>query len=289
MEQGQVQARSELRQRNAWLQQQQDDDSWNTKNRLGPGSPARKRPGSPTLELAARNQRLKFHQLQSKSAETFPKSNLSLLGRRNATQQDNIASKSNPLGFLATVSTRNKYLSRAIPTISNEGRNDGKMDDYADSLDGFISTISDTESIDENNTFSILENYDGTEEEAPFWIPQATVEGKLFYHNTLTGISTWTKNSTMKTLETPIAKENSLRYSVSPRTYILKPLKQIIGVRPARSLRNMHAGPIQKHTIIDSALSYMSYTISQDMTTGIKFRNKDILSSLRPVKPQGPS
>ena len=115
MEQGQVQARSELRQKNAWL-----DESRNTKNRLGPGSPARKRPGSPTLELAVRNQRLKFHQLQSKSAETFPKSKLGLLGHRNAIQQDNIASKSNPLGFLATVSTRNIYSDRARPAISDK-------------------------------------------------------------------------------------------------------------------------------------------------------------------------
>jgi len=70
---------------------------------------------------------------------------------------------------------------------------------------------------------------------------------------------------------------------------ILRSTPNEVPLRSVRSLRNLHAGPIQKHPIIEPTSSYKSYTISQDMTTGIKCRNKDILSRLRPINPRGPS
>ncbi|KAF2188949.1 ras GEF [Zopfia rhizophila CBS 207.26] len=84
-----------------------------------------------------------------------------------------------------------------VPRPTDDGeetQNPGDVDEDQDdqSLGGTEYTSSDTESVNGNETsrFPI----DGTEskeqEEAAFWIPQATPDGRLFYFNTLTGVST---------------------------------------------------------------------------------------------------
>jgi hypothetical protein len=117
--QAQAQSQSQFRQTDPLLQQHQDNRNRDTKDRLCPGFAVRKRPGSPTLEFAARNQRPRMHQLQPKSVETFPKNNLSLLGRHAAVERNDRASRSNSLKYLTTVSTRNEYLDRARPPMSD--------------------------------------------------------------------------------------------------------------------------------------------------------------------------
>lgn len=84
-----------------------------------------------------------------------------------------------------------------------------EMDDDHDthSLGGTDYTNSDTESINGNDTSLPIERNDTREqEEAAFWIPQATPDGRLFYFNTLTGVSTMELP-----LETPGLNENGPR------------------------------------------------------------------------------
>jgi son of sevenless-like protein len=76
-----------------------------------------------------------------------------------------------------------------------DDRNGGDADDDHDaqSLGGTDYTNSDTESLSGNDTILPIErngNSSSKEEEAAFWIPQATPDGRLFYFNTLTGVST---------------------------------------------------------------------------------------------------
>ncbi|KAF1847125.1 cell division control protein-like protein Cdc25 [Cucurbitaria berberidis CBS 394.84] len=74
-----------------------------------------------------------------------------------------------------------------------DDRNGGDVDDDQDthSLGGTDYTNSDTESLSGNDTILPIErNESSKEEEAAFWIPQATPDGRLFYFNTLTGVST---------------------------------------------------------------------------------------------------
>jgi son of sevenless-like protein len=75
----------------------------------------------------------------------------------------------------------------------DDDRNGGDADDDQDtqSLGGTDYTNSDTESLSGNDTILPIErNGNSKEEEAAFWIPQATPDGRLFYFNTLTGVST---------------------------------------------------------------------------------------------------
>lgn len=68
---------------------------------------------------------------------------------------------------------------------------DHEDDHDAQSLGGTDYTNSDTESLSGNDTILPIERNESTkEEEAAFWIPQATPDGRLFYFNTLTGVST---------------------------------------------------------------------------------------------------
>ncbi|DAA73120.1 TPA_exp: Uncharacterized protein A8136_5045 [Trichophyton benhamiae CBS 112371] len=61
----------------------------------------------------------------------------------------------------------------------------GADDEYEDDVDGLDTTLRDEDLPIESN------GADGGEaEEAAFWIPQATADGRLFYYNTLTGYST---------------------------------------------------------------------------------------------------
>ncbi|EGD96910.1 cell division control protein Cdc25 [Trichophyton tonsurans CBS 112818] len=61
----------------------------------------------------------------------------------------------------------------------------GADDEYEDDVDGLDTTLRDEDLPLESN------GADGGEaEEAAFWIPQATADGRLFYYNTLTGYST---------------------------------------------------------------------------------------------------
>jgi hypothetical protein len=103
-------------------------------------------------------------------------------------------------------------VTRATDEAEDE-RNGGDMDDDHDtqSLGGTDYTNSDTESMNGNDTILPIErNENSKEEEAAFWIPQATPDGRLFYFNTLTGVSTMELP-----LETPSANENGPRDRVN--------------------------------------------------------------------------
>ncbi|KAF2264765.1 ras GEF [Lojkania enalia] len=93
---------------------------------------------------------------------------------------------------------------------AEDERNSGELDDDQDtqSLGGTEYTNSDTESLNGNDTARLpIEGTESKEqEEAAFWIPQATPDGRLFYFNTLTGVSTMELP-----LETPSANENGPR------------------------------------------------------------------------------
>lgn len=96
---------------------------------------------------------------------------------------------------------------------ADDDRNGADMDDDHDtqSLGGTDYTNSDTESMNGNDTILPIErNENSREEEAAFWIPQATPDGRLFYFNTLTGVSTMELP-----LETPTANENGPRDRVN--------------------------------------------------------------------------
>jgi son of sevenless-like protein len=72
-------------------------------------------------------------------------------------------------------------------------QSDVNDDHDTQSLGGTDYTNSDTESLSGNDTILPIErngNSSTKEEEAAFWIPQATPDGRLFYFNTLTGVST---------------------------------------------------------------------------------------------------
>ena len=74
-----------------------------------------------------------------------------------------------------------------------DDRNPRLADDDQDtqSLGGTDYTNSDTESLSGNDTILPMDrNENSREEEAAYWIPQATPDGRLFYFNTLTGVST---------------------------------------------------------------------------------------------------
>lgn len=100
-----------------------------------------------------------------------------------------------------------------VPRMNGEGdeeRNGGDVDDDHDttSLEGTEYTNSDGESVNGNDTSRLpIEGTESREqEEAAFWIPQATPDGRLFYFNTLTGVSTMELP-----LETPSLNENGPR------------------------------------------------------------------------------
>jgi son of sevenless-like protein len=94
-----------------------------------------------------------------------------------------------------------------------DDRNGVEADDDQDaqSLGGTDYTNSDTESLSGNDTILPIErNEPHKEEEAAFWIPQATPDGRLFYFNTLTGVSTMELP-----LESPSANESGPRDRVN--------------------------------------------------------------------------
>lgn len=80
------------------------------------------------------------------------------------------------------------------PTNGEEERNGGDIqeDPETTSLGGTEYSNSDSESVNGNDTSQLpIEGAESKEqEEAAFWIPQATPDGRLFYFNTLTGVST---------------------------------------------------------------------------------------------------
>ncbi|KAF2705820.1 cell division control protein-like protein Cdc25 [Pleomassaria siparia CBS 279.74] len=93
-----------------------------------------------------------------------------------------------------------------VPRPSDEGeeeRNNENLDDDTHSLGGTDYTNSDTESMNGNDTYPIERTDNTKDEEAAFWIPQATPDGRLFYFNTLTGVSTMELP-----LETPTANDS---------------------------------------------------------------------------------
>jgi son of sevenless-like protein len=84
----------------------------------------------------------------------------------------------------------------------------GEHDEHdRESLGGTDYTNSDNESLNGNDTVLPMERHSSSrDEEAAYWIPQATPDGRLFYFNTLTGLSTMELP-----LETPAPNENGPR------------------------------------------------------------------------------
>ncbi|KAL5120039.1 cell division cycle-related protein [Pleosporales sp. CAS-2024a] len=91
---------------------------------------------------------------------------------------------------------------------------DADDDHDAHSLGGTDYTNSDTESLGAHDTMLPTERTTAAgstkEEEAAFWIPQATPDGRLFYFNTLTGVSTMELP-----LESPSSNESGPRDRVN--------------------------------------------------------------------------
>lgn len=90
-----------------------------------------------------------------------------------------------------------------------DDRNGGEVDDDQDAQSlggGSTYTSSDTESYAGEPSLPIERHESKEQEEAAFWIPQATPDGRLFYFNTLTGVSTMELP-----LETPGLNENGPR------------------------------------------------------------------------------
>ena len=100
----------------------------------------------------------------------------------------------------------------AVVSPNEEGEDDrNEGDDDTASIGGTDYTNSDGGSVDGNDTSRLpLEGTDAHDKEeddmAAFWIPQATPDGRLFYFNTLTGVSTMELP-----LETPPLNENGPR------------------------------------------------------------------------------
>ena len=104
------------------------------------------------------------------------------------------------------------YCAVVSPNEEEEEDRNERVDDEHDtaSLGETDYTGSDGESVNGNETSRLpLEGTDSDsreQEEAAFWIPQATPDGRLFYFNTLTGVSTMELP-----LETPSLNENGPR------------------------------------------------------------------------------
>lgn len=98
----------------------------------------------------------------------------------------------------------------AVVPRDEDERNGADLDDDPDSQSlggGSTYDSSDTESVNGNELSFPIERHESKEhEEAAFWIPQATPDGRLFYFNTLTGVSTMELP-----LETPGLNENGPR------------------------------------------------------------------------------
>ena len=72
-----------------------------------------------------------------------------------------------------------------LPSISDVPADSGTDNDYEDDQ------TSDTQDRPRTNgTHTLLEDGEPKEDHAAYWIPQATPDGRLFYFNTLTGVST---------------------------------------------------------------------------------------------------
>ncbi|KAH7083672.1 ras guanine nucleotide exchange factor domain-containing protein [Paraphoma chrysanthemicola] len=102
---------------------------------------------------------------------------------------------------------------RPSDDVDDDDRNGAEAEDDHDarSLGGTDYTNSDTESLSGNDTILPIERTENSkEEEAAFWIPQATPDGRLFYFNTLTGVSTMELP-----LESPSPNENGPRDRVN--------------------------------------------------------------------------
>ena len=67
---------------------------------------------------------------------------------------------------------------------SEQSAESGTEEDYDEEED------SDTHTQDDDSELPIEGGHDTNQEEAAFWVPQATPDGRLFYFNTLTGVST---------------------------------------------------------------------------------------------------
>ncbi|KAH9877755.1 hypothetical protein J1614_002972 [Plenodomus biglobosus] len=104
---------------------------------------------------------------------------------------------------------------RQSEDVVDEDRSGAEPDDDHDtrSLGGTDYTNSDTESLSGNDTILPIEHTEAgreREDQAAYWIPQATPDGRLFYFNTLTGVSTMELP-----LEAPGANESGPRDRVN--------------------------------------------------------------------------
>jgi son of sevenless-like protein len=117
-----------------------------------------------------------------------------------------------PSNYCTVVQRPSEQLDDDRDRDRDRDRVDAPDDHDTQSLGGTDYTNSDNESISANDTILPIERHQdrghgsSKEEEAAFWIPQATPDGRLFYFNTLTGVSTMELP-----LESPQANESGPR------------------------------------------------------------------------------
>src|SRR6201996_5364520 len=93
-----------------------------------------------------------------------------------------------PSNYCQVVTDNSEDLIHANGDADGDSADEGQEDD--DDIGGFGNVDVDTH-IEEEATPSLqrVESNEHEPEEAAFWIPQATPEGRLYYYNTLTGVS----------------------------------------------------------------------------------------------------
>ena len=117
-----------------------------------------------------------------------------------------------PSNYCTVVQRPSEQLDDDRDRDRDRDRVDAPDDHDTQSLGGTDYTNSDNESLNANDTILPIERHQdrghggSKEEEAAFWIPQATPDGRLFYFNTLTGVSTMELP-----LESPQANESGPR------------------------------------------------------------------------------
>lgn len=139
-----------------------------------------------------------------------------------------------PSNYCAVISgtdaARGPQLSHDIPTESAY--------DYAPTGLGIATSATTTSTLGEfeQEQPRLRLETDTIQEEAAFWIPQATPDGRLFYFNTLTGIST---------MELPLETQHSANDAMSSAGLDFN------GLESARPAAEVLAGGVEKNEVPD--------------------------------------
>ncbi|KAJ9604241.1 cell division cycle- protein [Cladophialophora chaetospira] len=90
-----------------------------------------------------------------------------------------------PSNYTVEITSSDELGDAGLATHSESETGSGTEEEYDDEEDD-----SDVHTQDEDSDLPIEGGNTQTQEEAAFWVPQATPDGRLFYFNTLTGVST---------------------------------------------------------------------------------------------------